>query len=88
MQKVVIRSSTNRTNNGGISIIRRLYKQKTIQIMALLGFIFSLIFCYIPMRGIYIAFSDYNILKPVFAGPWAGLKYFKEFLADDSLILA
>ncbi len=40
------------------------------------GMIFLLIFKYIPMVGIVIAFKDFNITKGVFGSPWAGLKHF------------
>lgn len=44
------------------------------------------IFAYIPMYGILIAFKDFQITKGIFGSAWAGLKYFKEFLTDPSLM--
>jgi len=41
-----------------------------------------IIFNYVPMYGIIIAFKKYNIVKPISAAPWVGLKFFREFLAD------
>ncbi|MCM8901473.1 ABC transporter permease subunit [Caldicoprobacter algeriensis] len=42
-----------------------------------------LIFNYIPMYGIIIAFKDYNIISSFFEAPWAGLKHFSDFFKDD-----
>ena len=57
--------------------------------MFLLPFIWFLIFCYIPMSGLMMAFTEYEIgsgISGFFTGEWVGLKYFKEFFAgQDSL---
>ncbi|MBC8060499.1 MAG: sugar ABC transporter permease [Clostridiaceae bacterium] len=63
-------------------LIDKLKAQKYLQVMALVGVIWMIIFNYIPMYGIIIAFKKYNIIRPISAAPWVGLKYFKEFLAD------
>jgi len=43
------------------------------------------IFCYIPMAGILIAFQDYNFRLGFFRSPWVGLYFFKEFFRDFTL---
>lgn len=53
--------------------------------IALLFVAWSIIFCYIPMSGIYMAFSDYNITKSIYVSPFAGLKYFHQFLSDPNV---
>lgn len=47
--------------------------------MQLPGIIYALIFLYIPMIGIIIAFKDYKFNLGMFGSPWNGLKNF-EFL--------
>jgi putative aldouronate transport system permease protein len=66
-------------------LLRKLKRQYVIQIMALLGLAWMVVFNYIPMAGIYVAFSDYNVAKPMFSAPWAGLKYFEQFMADPKI---
>ena len=44
--------------------------------MALPGVIFFVIFCYVPMPGIAIAFKDYNVVDGVFGGRWNGFRSF------------
>ena len=60
----------------------KLKAQKYLQAMALIGVVWMIIFNYIPMYGIIIAFKKYSIIKPISAVPWVGLKYFKEFVID------
>lgn len=54
--------------------------------MSLPGLISVLIFSYIPMYGIVIAFQDYNPVDGMFAmDNWVGLKYFEQFLKNPYL---
>ncbi len=67
------------------SIWRRLWNQRALQIFALVGVIYLLIFNYIPMVGVLMAFKKYKITSGfmgIFTSPWVGLKYFEEFVTD------
>lgn len=64
--------------------LRKLYSQRHVQMMALLGVAWMIIFNYIPMYGVIIAFKDYDIIRTIAEAPWAGLEHFKEFLADEN----
>lgn len=61
-------------------------EQIALQSMVFPAIICLFIFSYIPMYGILIAFKDFQITKGIFGSDWAGLKYFKEFLSDPSLM--
>lgn len=65
-------------------IKRRNYIKKTwmLYLMLLLPMTFFLIFRYIPMTNIVIAFKDYNMFKGVWDSPWAGLKWFEQAFAS------
>ena len=41
--------------------------------------LYFLIFKYIPMYGVQIAFKDYIAVEGIFGSPWAGLKHFERF---------
>lgn len=43
-------------------------------------FVWYIVFCYLPMWGILIAFKDYKPLLGFFKSKWVGLKNFKDFL--------
>ena len=70
----------------------RLHEEKYLQIMALLGIVWMLIFNYIPMYGILIAFKkNFYITTPLFSKkffttPWApngGFQHFINFFKDE-----
>ena len=49
--------------------------------------IYAIIFAYVPMAGIVLAFQDFSIRKGIFGSDWVGLKYFKQFLTSTSSVL-
>lgn len=62
--------------------LRRFMSQKYLQMMVIPGLIWMLIFNYLPMGGIIIAFKKFKITKTIAEAPWVGFKYFKEFFQD------
>jgi len=49
--------------------------------------IYAIVFAYIPMGGIVIAFKDYSIRRGIFGSDWVGLTYFKQFLTSTNSVL-
>ncbi|MCI9226126.1 MAG: sugar ABC transporter permease [Acutalibacter sp.] len=50
-----------------------------------MGVAFLLVFCFVPMFGIIIAFKDYKLTQGIlgfFTSDWVGLKWFSEFYHD------
>jgi putative aldouronate transport system permease protein len=66
-------------------LVSRWYNQRYLQIMALLGALWMIIFNYIPMYGIIIAFKNYNLITSFTNAPWAGLEHFRAFFEDEEL---
>lgn len=52
-------------------------QERTFHLMMMPGMLFLLVFSYIPMFGIVMAFQDYSTGKGIMGSPFAGLKYFK-----------
>ncbi len=48
--------------------------------------IYAIVFAYIPMGGIVIAFKDYSIRKGILGSDWVGMKYFVQFLTSPSSV--
>nr|WP_077610278.1 ABC transporter permease subunit [Clostridium sp. Marseille-P2415] len=46
----------------------------------------TIIFKYIPMGGVLIAFEDFNVIAGVLGSPWVGLEYFKRFLSSPDFM--
>ena len=69
---------------------RRIFRREdlALYIMALPTVLFLIIFCYIPMAGLTMAFQNLNIAKGIFNSPFVGFKNF-EFLfsTTDAFII-
>lgn len=51
-----------------------------------LPIIYAIVFAYIPMTGIIIAFQDYSIRKGPFGSKFVGFKYFEQFLMSPDSV--
>jgi len=63
----------------------RVRKYSFLYLLALPGILYFLIFHYLPMLGIVIAFKDispYNAVHDVFNGDWVGFKQFERFFSS------
>ena len=63
-------------------IVIELKKNKYLYILSIPIFLYFILFKYLPMFGLTLAFKDYNIMKGVADSEWVGLKYFKEFFSS------
>jgi len=48
--------------------------------------VLTIVFRYIPMGGILIAFKNYNPIKGIWGSKWVGLKYFQRFLKSPDFL--
>lgn len=60
-------------------------KRWQLYLMLLLPVAYIIIFCYVPMGGILMAFENYSIRKGFFGSEWVGLKYFRQFFATPDI---
>ncbi|MNI25267.1 putative multiple-sugar transport system permease YteP [compost metagenome] len=61
------------------SLLKRILKQWDLQLMVVPALLFILVFSYIPMYGVLMAFQDYNLFKGFTGSPWVGFKHFEMF---------
>lgn len=66
----------NRKSRSFSATLRLMYKQRMYYLLALPGLLFFLIFHYVPMYGIVIAFKKYSIFRGIAASPWVGFDVF------------
>ena len=59
--------------------IRKLARYRWLYVMLLPGFIYFVLFRYLPLWNAQIAFKDFKPLLGVEASPWAGFKHFTTF---------
>ena len=72
-------------NDRKASVWQLFWRQRHLQFFALVGVVYLIIFNYIPMVGILMAFKKYKISSGfigIFTSPWVGFKYFNEFMTD------
>jgi putative aldouronate transport system permease protein len=61
---------------------RDIFKHWQLYLLMIPPLMWVIIFRYAPMYGLQIAFKDYMIRRGFWGSPWAGLKYFKEFIGS------
>ncbi|MBO9609652.1 MAG: sugar ABC transporter permease [Paenibacillaceae bacterium] len=61
-----------------------LYKNRELFLMALPGVLFKVIFNYLPLIGLIIAFKRYNYAKGLWGSDWVGFENFKFFFTSDN----
>ncbi len=65
------------------------YIQKNWQlyiIFMLPAFLLTVIFKYLPMGGVLLAFKDYSAMKGIIGSDWVGVKYFQRFLSSPDFM--
>lgn len=63
-----------------ISRLRRnVFRDWQLLLLMILPMMYYIIFCYLPMYGILLAFKEYSIGGSIMGGEWVGLKYFIQF---------
>ncbi|MEG0692704.1 MAG: sugar ABC transporter permease, partial [Oscillospiraceae bacterium] len=61
--------------------------QWQLYLILLPGLLFYVIFNYVPMGGLVIAFKDYGLWTGVMGSPWVGLKHFDKFFSSPDFWL-
>jgi putative aldouronate transport system permease protein len=59
-----------------------------LYLMLLLPMIYFLVFKYVPMTNIIIAFKEYNLFRGVWDSPWAGMKWFEQAFQSRDFYIA
>ncbi len=64
------------------SVSKRFKKELPFHLMIWIAVAFAIVFSYIPMCGLVIAFKDYKFRSGLFGSAWVGLKHFKGIFND------
>ena len=83
---------TKTSDSGTLVVKRRSFKDKIIQyryllLMLLPVVLFYVVFSYIPMLGIVVAFKNYDYASGMFGSPWCGFDNFKFFFQSGQALL-
>lgn len=58
-----------------------------LYLLLLLPLLYIIIFAYVPMGGLIIAFKQYDFRKGILGSPWVGLKHFKDFFKSYKFVM-
>lgn len=63
-------------------LAKGIYKTRYLQLLALPGLIYFLVFEYVPMYGVIIAFKDYKVQDGIMGSDWVGFANFIKFFKN------
>lgn len=63
-------------------LTKHLKKKYQLWLLALPAIVYFIIFHYIPMYGVQIAFKDFIAFKGILGSPWVGFKHFERFFTS------
>lgn len=84
-----VEAKKNLTNGKQTMKQKLLYVRKNWQLYVFFlmpALVFTIIFKYLPMGGILMAFEDYNVRLGLLGSEWVGLDYFKRFLSSPDFM--
>ncbi|WP_213524339.1 sugar ABC transporter permease [Paenibacillus sp. J31TS4] len=71
----------------GTKLRRRMWRERYIYLLLLPGVLYYIVYRYIPMAGLVIAFQDFNPFnESLWANEWVGFKYFARIFEDAEVI--
>lgn len=84
---VVSKGKKHRKGNGTHNTLLYMRQHWQLYVFFLLpALVLTLIFKYIPMGGIMIAFQQYNPIQGILGSEWVGFKYFERFLTSPDFM--
>jgi len=72
----------SRCTSFGSRLLKDVKKNKWVYSMITPVFLYYVVFCYIPLFGLIIAFQDYSPAKGFFKSEWVGFKHFIDFFSS------
>jgi putative aldouronate transport system permease protein len=57
-------------------------RDRDLLIIISLPFVYYVLFRYLPMYGIVLAFKDFSVRRGILGSPWVGLKWFEQFFGS------
>lgn len=73
-------ANTRKVKSNDMSILKQMARCWQLYVLVLPAVLCIIIFSYAPMYGVQIAFKDYKVNMGIMGSPWAGMKYFKQFI--------
>lgn len=65
-------------------VLAHMMNNKSLYLILLPGILYYMIFMYMPMYGVTIAFKDFDMFGGIFKSEWVGLKHFEQLFSSDT----
>lgn len=83
-----IRTKALKKKSGFLEDLKWVRKNWSLYTMFIPGFILLILFAYLPMFGIVIAFKNINLREGILGSPWIGLDNFRALFRNESVWIA
>ena len=80
----MVKTNTLHETKSKSSLLMSYRKNYPLVLMLLPGVIVLILFCYVPMGGILIAFKDYKFMKGIFGSEWVGMQHFATLFTQQN----
>lgn len=80
---MTVKTKTRTSRN---EFVYNLKKHKFLYILTIPILVYFILFKYLPMFGLVIAFKNYSFGKGIFGSEWVGLKYFIEYFSSEFFV--
>lgn len=87
MKKVRQKNEVQKNLIKQLTLRQKVYKYRVLILMCLPAILFFLVFSYIPMPGIYIAFTNFNYAKGIFGSDFIGFDNFKFLFTSGKITM-
>ena len=77
-------TTISRRNSPIRKLGRKALNSKYLIMMIIPAIVFYIIFCYLPMYGIVLAFKNFNPIKGIIGSEWVGFKNFEQVFDDPN----
>ncbi|WP_409344914.1 ABC transporter permease [Paenibacillus sp. MBLB4367] len=81
-------SKYNKEKGDLLIVIDKIIRYRFLYLLISGAFIWTVIFCYLPMIGIIMSFQDFNIFKGFWGSPFVGLEHFVTIFTDPMFLKA
>lgn len=70
----------------GRRVAARVWNDRYLYLLLLPGLVYFVVYRYVPMLGLVIAFKEFNPFLGIQESPWVGLKHFRTIFADAEVL--
>ena len=68
-------------------LLAYVWRHKGLYLMLLPGLLYFIMFRYVPMAGLVIAFKNYSPFQGIWGSPWVGFDNFKQFFSNQDFLI-